>query len=416
MAQIKDQMKYGIDSAADAAKNATDRAASAANGAGTTTFEAVKDTARSVATHVADTAPATSRDGRYGSTLDHSIHILARIPSLPAGVFVGSLATALTEQPDLVTAHLGRQAKIGRHGFSALNSAFFADGAFVHVPRGVVVSEPLHLIFLASGNASAAYPRNLFVLGENAQATIVETYEGLGEGLGGGHSSVSFTSTVTEIVAGPGAVLDHVKVQREEVQAFHVGHFALRQDRASRIDSCSISIGAALARNDFEAVLDGEGADCILNGLYLVEGKQVVDHHMRVEHVKPHCTSHELFKGILDGKGRAVFNGLIYVHKGAQKTDAKQSNRNLLLSRDAIANSNPQLEIFADDVRCTHGSTVGQLDEAALFYLRSRGVPCDAARALLIGAFAGEVIEHLTMPALRDYATQVARRWHGEKA
>lgn len=323
----------------------------------------------------------------------HSVPSLARIPALPEGVFVGSLAAALAERPDLVTAHLGRQAKIGRHAFSALNSAFFADGAFVHVPKAIVVAEPLHLIFLASGDSSAAYPRNLFVLGENAQATIVETYEGLG--------GVSFTSAVTEIVAGPGAVLDHVKVQREDTQAFHVGHFALRQERASRIDSCSISIGAALARNDFEAVLDGEGADCILNGLYLVEGRQVVDHHMRVEHAKPHCTSHELFKGILDGKGRAVFNGLIFVHKGAQKTDAKQSNRNLLLSRDAIANSNPQLEIFADDVRCTHGSTVGQLDDDAVFYLRSRGIGEEAARSLLTYAFASDLVERLKVEPVR---------------
>ena len=208
---------------------------------------------------------------------------------------------------------------------------------------------------------------------------------------------------MTELVAGPGAVIDHYKVQRESLGGLHMATFQVQAERASRPSSHSISIGGGLVRNDVNAMLDGEGIDCILNGLYFADGRQVVDNHMRVEHAKPHCASHELYKGVLDGKARAVFNGLIHVHKGAQKTDAKQSNRNLLLSRDAIANSNPQLEIFADDVRCTHGSTVGQLDDDAVFYLRSRGIGAEAARSLLTYAFASDIVERIkVLPVRRD--------------
>ncbi|HSU81783.1 MAG TPA: Fe-S cluster assembly protein SufD, partial [Thermoanaerobaculia bacterium] len=245
-----------------------------------------------------------------------------------------------------------------------------------------------------AGRATLSFPRNLFVADEGSQTTIVETYAGEG---------AYFTSPVTELYAGPGAVVDHYKVQRESLAAFHMATFQVQGERASVPSSHSISIGGALVRNDVNAVLDGEGIDCILNGLYFGDGRQVVDNHMRVEHAKPHCASHELYKGVLDGKSRAVFNGLIHVHKGAQKTDAKQSNRNLLLSRDAIANSNPQLEIYADDVKCTHGSTVGQLDEDAVFYLRSRGIGAEAARSLLTYAFASDIVERIKVePVRRD--------------
>jgi Fe-S cluster assembly protein SufD len=190
-------------------------------------------------------------------------------------------------------------------------------------------------------------------------------------------------------------------VQRESREAFHVATFQVQAERDSAPRSHSISLGGGLVRNDVNAVLGGEGIDCILNGLYLVDGRQHVDNHMRVEHAKPHCSSHELDKGVLDGKGRAVFNGLIHVHPGAQKTDAKQSNRNLLVSREAVANSNPQLEIYADDVKCTHGSTVGQLDEDAVFYLRSRGIGEEAARSLLTWAFASDIVERIQVEPVR---------------
>jgi Fe-S cluster assembly protein SufD len=331
-------------------------------------------------------------DGRFAPALSHR-------SGLPAEVLAGSLAEALERWPGEVEPHLGLAAT-DVNPFVALNTAFLRDGAFVKVPRGVAVAGPIHLLFLASAadenraGMTVAFPRNLIVAGETSQVTVVETYAGTG---------AYFTCAVTELVAGPGAVVDHCKVQRESREAFHIATFQILAERDSAPSSHSISIGGGLVRNDINAVLNGEGVDCILNGLYLAEGRQHVDTHMRVEHAAAHCASHELYKGVLDGKARAVFDGLIYVHKGAQKTDAKQSNRNLLLSRDAIANSNPQLEIFADDVRCTHGSTVGQLDDDAIFYLRSRGIGEEAARSLLTYAFASDVVERIKVePVRRD--------------
>jgi Fe-S cluster assembly protein SufD len=328
-------------------------------------------------------------DGRFSPRL-------SSVGELPAGTVVASLAEVLARSPEAAEPWLGRYAGLGRNPFVALNTAFLSDGAFVYIPRGAVTGT-IHLLYLstgAEGRPTLSFPRNLFVADENSQATIVETYAG-----DGGY----FTAPVTELVAGPAAVIDHYKVQRESLGAFHMATFQVQAERASRPSSHSISIGGALVRNDVNAQLDGEGIDCILNGLYFADGRQVVDNHMRVEHAKPHCASHELYKGVLDGKSRAVFNGLIHVHKGAQKTDAKQSNRNLLLSRDAIANSNPQLEIFADDVRCTHGSTVGQLDDDAVFYLRSRGIGAEAARSLLTYAFASDIVERIkVLPVRRD--------------
>jgi Fe-S cluster assembly protein SufD len=328
-------------------------------------------------------------DGRFAPRL-------SAVGDLPEGVIVASLAEVLARDPGRLEPWLGRFARFDRQPFVALNTAFLRDGAFIHVPRGAVTG-PIHLLFLSSGEEgrpTLSFPRNLFVAGEGSQTAIVETYAGEG---------AYFTAPVTELVAGPGAVIDHYKVQRESLGAFHLATFQVQGERASVPSSHSISIGGGLVRNDVNAVLDGEGIDCILNGLYFGDGRQIVDNHMRVEHAKPHCASHELYKGVLDGKSRAVFNGLIHVHKGAQKTDAKQSNRNLLLSRDAIANSNPQLEIFADDVKCTHGSTVGQLDEDAVFYLRSRGIGAEAARSLLTYAFASDIVERIKVePVRRD--------------
>ena len=343
-----------------------------------------------MAPHVFDAAARlVFVDGRFSPRL-------SSVGELPAGTIVASLAEMLARSPGLVEPWLARSAKFDNHPFVALNTAFLSDGAFLYIPRGAVTG-PIQLLFLSAGEAGRAtlsFPRNLFVADESSQTTIVETYAGEGP---------YFTSPVTELFAGPGSVIDHYKVQRESLAAFHMATFQVQGERASVPSSHSISIGGALVRNDVNAVLDGEGIDCILNGLYFGDGRQVVDNHMRVEHAKPHCASHELYKGVLDGKSRAVFNGLIHVHKGAQKTDAKQSNRNLLLSRDAIANSNPQLEIYADDVKCTHGSTVGQLDEDAVFYLRSRGIGAEAARSLLTYAFASDIVERIkVVPVRRD--------------
>ncbi len=331
-------------------------------------------------------------DGRFAP--GHSF-----VGELPAQAFVGRLSEAIETGHAEIAEHFGGDPGGGRwtHGFAALNAALFEDGACVLLPRSLRIEGPIHLVFLASGG-TMSFPRNLIVLGENAQATVVETY-----GWAGGGVDESLTVPMTEIVAHDHSNLRHVKLQRESRQGFHVATFALRQERASRVASHSISLGGAIVRNDLFAHLGGEGADCVLNGLYLADGQQLVDNHMKVDHAAPHCESHELYKGVLDGRARTVFNGLIHVHPGAQKTDAKQSNRNLLLSEDAIANSNPQLEIYADDVKCTHGSTVGQLDEDAVFYLRSRGIGLEAARSLLTYAFASELVERIPVePVRRD--------------
>jgi Fe-S cluster assembly protein SufD len=265
-----------------------------------------------------------------------------------------------------------------------------------------VVEEPFHLLFLgtasADGDPRVAYPRNLFVADEASQMTVVETYAAAGDG----EADVYWSCGATEAVLAQAAVVDHYKVQHESRAAFHVATQQVYQRRDSNFSSHSVSVGGALTRNDVNAYLDGEGIESTLNGLYLVNGDQLVDNHMRVDHAKPHCNSHELYKGVLDDKARSVFNGLIHVHQDAQKTDAKQTNRNLLLSRGALASSNPQLEIFADDVRCTHGSTVGQLDREAVFYLRSRGIGEEAAKSLLTYAFAADVVERIKVEPVRE--------------
>ena len=339
-------------------------------------------------------------DGQFAPELssEDGTALAADAPGSPGapGILVASLAGALAREPRRLEPHLGRHTPFQDRPFVALNTAFLRDGAVVLAPRGAVVEAPIHLLYLTtSGSAPVvSYPRNLIVAGEGSQLTVVETY--VGEG-------AYFSCGVTELIAGAGAVVDHYKVQRESREAYHLATLQVYGERDSAISSHSVSLGGGLVRNDVNALLDGEGINCILNGLYLAEDRQVIDNHMRVEHAKPHCASHELYKGILDGKARSVFNGLIHVHPGAQKTDAKQSNRNLLLSADAIANSNPRLEIFADDVKCTHGSTVGQLDDDAVFYLRSRGIGEDAARSLLTYAFASDVLARIKVePVRRD--------------
>lgn len=322
---------------------------------------------------------------------------MSDLSGLPEGVTVCSLMEALERFPEKVEAYLGRFARFDEHPFVALNTALHRDGVFVHVPRGVIVERPINIVLTVSPSGDepyAVFPRNLFIAEENSQVTVVEQFISTGKGR-------YLTSPVTEVVVEDNAVVDHYKLQRESVDASHIATFQIQLGRSSNFSSHSISWGGGLVRNDVNAVLDGEGSEATLNGLYMVEGNQLVDNHMRVDHVAAHCDSHELYKGILDGNSRSVFNGRIYVHLGAQKTDAKQTNRNLLLSHDALCNSNPQLEIFADDVKCTHGSTIGQLDELAIFYLRSRGIGEEAARSLLTYAFAADIVERIKVDQVR---------------
>ena len=325
---------------------------------------------------------------------------LSDLDGLPEGVVVMSLADALDLCPEELGEHLGLHARFDEQHFVALNTAFLHHGVYIRVPRGVVVEQPINLLMIGkpgpeTDETVAFFPRILIVAEESSQLTLVEQYVSVGEG-------AYLSVPVTEIVVGPDAVIDHYKLERESLDAFQLATLAVWQDRSSNFSSHSISWGGAIVRNDVHAILDGEGAVATLNGLYMVGHEQLVDNNMRVEHAKPHCDSHELYKGILEGKARAVFTGRIYVHEGAQKTDAKQTNRNLLLSNEAQCNSQPQLEIFADDVRCTHGSTVGQLDENAIFYLRSRGIGEEAAKSLLTYAFASDVVGRVKIDSVRQ--------------
>jgi Fe-S cluster assembly protein SufD len=315
---------------------------------------------------------------------------------LPKGVKVGTLATALSTDRELVEPHLSRYAGTQDHPFVALNTAFMEDGAFLYLPKGKVIEEPIHLLFISTARkeATVSYPRNLIVAEGGSQATILESYMGLEKG-------VYFTNAVTEIVVGENAGIDHYKLQRESEEAFHIATLQVQQGRSSRFSSHSIGWGGALVRNDINSVLDGEGCECILNGLYLGTGQQHVDNHTRIDHVKPHCSSRELYKGVLDGKARGVFSGKIVVHKAAHKSDGKQTNKNLLLSEDALIDTKPQLEINNNDVKCAHGSTIGRLDEDSIFYLRSRGIGLELARSLLTYAFVSDIIGRIKIEPVR---------------
>jgi Fe-S cluster assembly protein SufD len=321
---------------------------------------------------------------------------LSRVDHLPKGVVAGSLAKAMADEPELVADYLARQRHLRDHAFTALNTAFLRDGAYVFVPRGVIVEEPLYLISLSScgGEACVLHPHNLIVAEEASQLRLVEYYAGLGEG-------VSFTNAVTEVAAGPNAVVDHYKVQREGLEAFHIATSYVELARGTNFSSHLVSLGGGLVRNEIHARLGAEGGCCTLNGLYLATGKQHVDNHTEIDHALPNCQSHELYKGILDEQAHGVFNGKIFVRQDAQKTDAKQTNQTLLLSDSAVIDTKPQLEIFADDVKCTHGATVGQLSDEAIFYLRSRGIGLAEARSLLTFAFANDIVRRIGVEPIR---------------
>ncbi|HEY6854567.1 MAG TPA: Fe-S cluster assembly protein SufD [Gemmatimonadales bacterium] len=321
-----------------------------------------------------------------------------------AGVRVLSLDRALAEAGDLVAAHLGRHARVDENPFTALATAFAADVIVVAVADGAKIAEPIEVTCRAPDGAKAAmvFPRMLIVLGDRARATVIERYEG-------GTAGRYFSAPVTEIVVGAGARLDHVRVQLDGAGALHVAATHSHQERDSALHSTAAVFGGALARQDVTAVLAGAGASLILNGLSVVGGTQHVDHHTTIEHAQPHCESHELFNGIFDGHARGVFNGRIIVRPGAQRTDSKQTSNNLLLSADARADTQPQLEIYADDVKCTHGATLGPLDPSALFYLASRGIGPAEARGLLTYGFGADIITRITAPAVRDSLDRVVR-------
>ena len=315
----------------------------------------------------------------------------------PEGIKIGSLAAALKTDSALVEKYLGRHAPAEAGAFTALNTAFFQDGAFIYVPAGKTVAEPVHLLFITTAeNAGATtFPRNLVVAEKSARLTVLESHVAAGAG-------AYFTDAVNEMVIGENAVVEHCKLQDESPEAFHLAAIHAHLARNCNFISHSIATGAKLSRNNIRTRLADEGVECVLNGLYLTRDEQLADHHMVVDHAKPHCNSHEYYNGILDGKSKGVFHGRILVRPDAQKTDAKQTNKNLLLSDDATIDTKPQLEIYADDVKCTHGATVGQLNEESIFYLRARGIGLDTARRMLIHAFAGEIIDRIRYAPARE--------------
>jgi len=323
--------------------------------------------------------------------------------ALPQGVTVNSLRKEILHRPAAVAEHLGRYLDIERDPFCALNTAFLEDGAYVHVARGAAVAQPIHLLFVATASSAPAmtHPRNLIVVEDEGQATIVEDYVSYGDAM------PAFSNAATELVARGNATVAHILIEREHLQSFNFSTLRVEQARSASVASHSLLAGGALVRNNVHPVLAGEGGECLINGLFIGSGRQHLDNYMLVEHASPHCASRQFYNGILDEHAHGVFHGRIVVHKNAQKTDAKQTNRNLLLADDAQIDTKPQLEIYADDVKCTHGATIGQIEENALFYLRSRGISEMEARRLLLEAFAGECLERMKPGAARDYAQAI---------
>jgi len=337
-------------------------------------------------------------NGRFASEL-------SLLNNLPNGVNVSSLTGQISSSPSAIEPHLGRYLDIRHDAFCALNTAFVEDGACVHIRRGTLVEEPIYLLFVSTADdaPSMSNPRNLIVAEENSQATFVEDYVSLGGG-------TVFCNTATELVAGDHTVLSHYMIEREHKQAFNISTLRIQQGRSANVVSHSVLLGGALVRNNVHPVLAGEGGECLINGLFIGNGHQHLDNYMMVEHVSPHCGSRQFYNGILDGHAHGVFHGRIIVHKDAQKTDAKQTNRNLLLSDDAQIDTKPQLEIYADDVKCTHGATIGQIEGDALFYLRSRGIDEVSARKLLLFAFASECLDRMKEGPVRRHVEGLINR------
>jgi Fe-S cluster assembly protein SufD len=337
-------------------------------------------------------------NGRYAPEL-------SSLGKLPKGLRVRSLAEAI-QQARSLEGLLGNYASFERDAFIALNTAFFADGGHVYVPRGVVVEAPICLLYVSTGNGAPVmtHPRNLVVAEDHSQVTVVEDYVSV-------NSGVMFSNVVTELYAGEDAVVAHYMIEREDTQALNVSTLRIQQERNANVESHSVLLGGALVRNNVHPVLAGEGGECLINGLYIGTGRQHMDNYMLVEHAQPHCNSRQFYNGILDEHAHGVFHGRIIVHKDAQKTDAKQTNRNLLLSDEAQIDTKPQLEIYADDVKCTHGATIGQVEDNALFYLRSRGLDEVAARRLLLYAFASECLDRMRTGPVRTYLEALTTSW-----
>ena len=345
----------------------------------------------------------------------HFAPAISDLANLPKGLEICSLLGAIDcgmvgVAPDGcasngIEQHLGRYADARRDVFVALNTALWEDGAYLRIRRGAVIEKPVHLLYVSAGDGAEVmtHPRSLIIAEPASHVSVIEDYVSIGD-------EAAFSNAVTELVAGQDAVVSHFLVGRENLSAFNVSTLRLEQARSANVSSHSILLGGGLVRNNVHPVLAGEGAECLINGLFVGAGHQHLDNYMMVEHAQPQCGSRQFYNGILDDSAHGVFHGRIVVHKDAQKTDAKQTNRNLLLSDDAQVDTKPQLEIYADDVKCTHGATIGQIDENSLFYLRSRGIDEVSARALLLGAFAAECLDRMKEGPARTHVETLIRR------
>ncbi len=331
---------------------------------------------------------------------------LSRVDSLPDGVVLFNLVRAFEQQSSAIENHLGQYTEPLNHPFAELNAAFIRDGVYLWVPDSVRIETPIEVIFWtdAKDNEVVTHPRLLCRFGSQAEATLVESY-------GGSDRGRYFTNPVTEFVVGANASVEHIRFQRESTSAYHVSVQVLYQERDSQFATYSMSFGGALVRNDIRSVLAGDNVTSTLNGLFMATGKQHMDHHTTIEHIEPHGSSRQLYKGILDKRASGVFNGKIYVHQKAQKTDAIQNNKNLLLSDTSAVDTQPMLEIFADDVKCTHGGTVGQLDEDGIHYLRSRGIGRKLAKKMMVHSFAGDVTDQIKSSSARETSEALVLDW-----
>jgi len=369
--------------------------------------------------HLADFSPAPISDVSASLIAPHKLEggfvavyvdgvlaeNLSELDDLPEGLKLASLADALTAGDEGLGHELGNIADLAQPGFAALNTALMRDGAICRVDKGATLDKPLQLLFVTTdGSAAETHLRNLVVMGENSRATLLQSYVSLGP-------STGFCDVVTETILGQGAILRHITQQDQSATAWHMGLIAVKLGCDSTFDSFVLSTGARLARNEIRVRLDGPGADCTLNGIALVRGRQHCDNSTDIDHAKGQCRSSQLYKNVLDDRARSVFQGRIHVAPDAQKTDAHQMNRNLLLSRNAQADSKPELIIHADDVKCGHGSTVGDLDQDAIFYLRSRGIDAVTARNLMVRGFAAEMIDELPDDAIRAHLDAAITGW-----
>ena len=344
-------------------------------------------------------------NGHYVSGLSSFVNTSSYNSDVRDKIKIGNVAEEIKNNTDTITKHFGKYANYKEQIFTALSTAFTQDGAFVYIPDNKIVEEPIQILFLTSSSEKniISQPRNLYITGKNSQVTIVERYFSLDDG-------IYFTNVVTEIVTGENSNLELIKIQEESLNAFHISRTEVKQEKSSNFSSCSISLGGNIARHDINSHFNDEGCECSLNGLYLLTGNQLYDTHSLIDHAKPHCNSHEHYKGILDDNSRGVFNGKVIVKRDAQKTNAFQKNNNIILSDGALVNAKPQLEIFADDVKCSHGATVGQLDADAMFYLKSRGIGEEKARAILVHAFASDIVRTIKIEDVRKYLEEILEK------